>query len=347
MLGGLIGLLIVVSAARAGFLQPKDTWEFAPRHRWPSQWMGSVDPKDEEVVLEKKMPLVLAWSPYLIVVALLLLTRNIPAVKAFLTGPAAIAVNDILGTGISQSTDLLYSPGALFIIAALLTIPLQRMNGAQVARAWRVAGNQIAGAAFALLCAVPMVRVFINSGADYNSTGLDSMPIILAEAAANAAGSAWPLFAPFAGALGAFVAGSNTVSNLMFSQFQFATGVNLGVTSPETIVAAQAVGGAAGNMVAVHNVVAASATVGLLGREGLILRKTALPMLVYSLMAGALASIVVYGAGLNLGTIIFCLLVLGLLAAFFALRARPDSPNPVLLPADPQDESAADEAVAR
>jgi lactate permease len=70
-------------------------------------------------------------------------------------------------------------------------------------------------------------------------------------------------------------------------------------------------------------------------------------MLVYSLMAGALASIVVYGAGLNLGTIIFCLLVLGLLAAFFALRARPDSPNPVLLPADPQDESAADEAVAR
>ena len=347
MLGALIGLLIVVSAARAGFLQPKDTWEFAPRHRWPSQWMGSVDPKDEEVVLEKKMPLVLAWSPYLIVVALLLLTRNIPAVKAFLTGPAAIKIEDILGTGISQTSDLLYSPGFLFIIAALLTIPLQRMKGAQVARAWRVAGGQIAGAAFALLCSVPMVRVFINSGADYNSTGMDSMPIILADAAANAAGSAWPLFAPFAGALGAFVAGSNTVSNLMFSQFQFATGVNLGVSSPETVVAAQAVGGAAGNMVAVHNVVAASATVGLLGREGIILRKTVLPMLVYSLMAGALASIVLYGAGLNLGTIVFCLLVLGLLATFFALRTRPDSPNPVLLPADPQDEATADEAVTR
>ena len=123
--------------------------------------------------------------------------------------------------------------------------------------------------------------------------------------------------------------------------------MNLGVSSPETIVAAQAVGGAAGNMVAVHNVVAASATVGLLGREGVILRKTVLPMLVYSLMAGSLAFLMVYGAGLNMGTIIFCLLVLSLLATFFALRTRPDSPNPVLLPADPQDEATADEAVTR
>lgn len=347
IVGGLVGLLIVVPAAKAGFLQPKDTWEFAPRHRWPSQWMGNVDPKDEEVVLEKKMPLALAWSPYIIVVVLLLLTRNIPSLKEFLNKTTALQFENILGTGISQSSDLLYSPGFLFIIAALLTIPLQRMKGAQVARAWRVAGAQIAGAAFALLCSVPMVRVFINSGADFNSTGMDSMPIVLAEAAANAAGSAWPLFAPFAGALGAFVAGSNTVSNLMFSQFQFATGVNLGITSPETVVAAQAVGGAAGNMVAVHNVVAASATVGLLGREGIILRKTALPMLVYSLGAGALASIVIYGVGFNLGSTIFALLLIALLITYFSLRNRPESPNPVLLPEQSGGAAQADEAVAR
>ena len=55
------------------------------------------------------------------------------------------------------------------------------------------------------------------------------------------------------------------------------------------MVAAQAVGGAAGNMVAVHNVVAASATVGLIGREGELIRRTSIPMLVYSLAAGALA----------------------------------------------------------
>ena len=55
------------------------------------------------------------------------------------------------------------------------------------------------------------------------------MPLTLAEGAANLAGGAWPAFAPWIGALGAFVAGSNTVSNLMFSLFQFSTAEQIGV----------------------------------------------------------------------------------------------------------------------
>ena len=73
-------------------------------------------------------------------------------------------------------------------------------------------------------------------------------------------------FAPTIGAIGAFLAGSNTVSNLMLSQFQFET-ANLLELSGALMVAAQSVGAAAGNMIAIHNVVAASATVGLLGRK--------------------------------------------------------------------------------
>jgi lactate permease len=94
----------------------------------------------------------------------------------------------------------------------------------------------------ALLFALPLVRVFINSGADFTDSDRASMPLTLAEGAANIAGGAWPAFAPWIGALGAFVAGSNTVSNLMFSLFQFSTAEEIGV-SPETVVATQAVGG--------------------------------------------------------------------------------------------------------
>jgi lactate permease len=65
------------------------------------------------------------------------------------------------------------------------------------------------------------------------------------------------------------------------------------------IVAVQAVGAAAGNMVAIHNVVAASATVGLLGREGQTLRKTIWPTLYYLAMAGILALIGAYVLGLS------------------------------------------------
>jgi lactate permease len=60
------------------------------------------------------------------------------------------------------------------------------------------------------------------------------------------------------------------------------------------VVALQAVGAAAGNMIAIHNVVAASATVGLLGQEGTILRKTIIPTLYYLAVVGILGLIAIY-----------------------------------------------------
>jgi lactate permease len=56
----------------------------------------------------------------------------------------------------------------------------------------------------------------------------------------------------------------------------------------------QALGGAAGNMIAVHNVVAASATVGLVGKEGALIRKTIIPMLYYLAFAGTLGLLLAY-----------------------------------------------------
>lgn len=116
------------------------------------------------------------------------------------------------------------------------------------------------------------------------------MPVVLASAAAFLVGKGWTVFAAVIGAMGAFIAGSNTFSNMMFSLFQFATALKIGVV-PGVIVALQAVGGAAGNMICVHNVVAASAVVGLLGREGLLIRKTLIPM-TYYLIAAAIIGII-------------------------------------------------------
>jgi len=106
-------------------------------------------------------------------------------------------------------------------------------------------------------------------------------------------GRVWPFFAPAVGALGAFIAGSNTVSNLMLSLFQHGVAMQLAI-SGAMVVALQAVGAAAGNMIAIHNVVAASATVGLLGQEGSTLRKTILPTLYYLLVVGTLGMLAIY-----------------------------------------------------
>jgi lactate permease len=311
LLGSLVGLAVVMLAAQRGFLLPRVPWDFPPRAEWEPVWAGSLPIAGPPIAA--RMSLTRAWAPYLVVATLLVLTRlpQLPLQRA-LTG-LSLEWTGIFGTRVSQGIQPLYLPGTLFLVTVAVTYVLHRMRPAEVVASWRVAGRQLVGASVALVFAVPLVRIFINSGPEFNASGMISMPLTLAEAAAAAAGAGWPLFAPWIGALGAFAAGSNTVSNLMFSLFQFATAEKIGVV-PLVVVAAQAVGGAAGNMVTVHNVVAASATVGLLGQEGLLIRKTVIPMAYYCLAAGALAYIWSYGAGLNPGTLLLGLLAAGLLA---------------------------------
>ncbi|MFY7067548.1 L-lactate permease [Nocardiopsis changdeensis] len=323
LLGGLTGLVIVVLAARKGFLMPKETWDFPPREDWLARWSGSLaQPENGTGTAERRMGLLRAWAPYLLVAGILVATRTIDPVKAWLTG-ITVGASDIFGTPVAQAVEPLYSPGATFILVCLLTYGLHRMKGREILASWGMAGSQLAGAAVALLFAVPLVRVFINTGADFGETDLASMPLTLASGAAELGGAAWPLYAPWIGALGAFVAGSNTVSNLMFSLFQFSTAERIGVP-PETVVAAQAAGGAAGNMITVHNVVAASAVVGLAGREGDLIRQTVIPMVYYVVAAGSLAHILIHGVGFNAGTLVLAALLL-LLAGLAVYLRRSDA----------------------
>ena len=120
----------------------------------------------------------------------------------------------------------------------------------------------------------------------------------MAECVALNVGAAWPFFSGITVALGAFIAGSNTVSNLTFAVFQYGVAERLAM-STVMIVSLQAVGAAAGNMIAIHNVVAASATVGLLGKEGDTLRKTILPTIYYLLVLGICGLIAVHVLGVT------------------------------------------------
>ena len=322
LVGGLVGLTLVMFTSSRGFLMPREIWDFPPRSAWQPRWMGSIAPGATTEVARRTMSTPMAWTPYVTVAVLLVLTRTIAPVKAATQAPT-IALDDIFGTGITASLQPLYLPGFILVLVSVLTVALHRMRGDAVAAAWRTSASQLAGAGVALLFALPLVRVFINSGEAFNSSGLESMPITMATGAADLAGSGWPLLAPWVGALGAFLAGSNTISNLTFSLFQFVTGQNIGAT-PATVVATQAVGGAAGNMIAIHNIVAASATAGLLGREGDLIRKTIIPTTYYCLAAGSLSYLIIYGVGLNAGTALLVVLVAALVLVALRLRRAPD-----------------------
>jgi lactate permease len=320
LVGAVIGMVTVVFAARKGWFIPGRSWDFPPREEWRSSWMGLISPGAE--LRRTEITIVKAWSPYALVAGLLLVSRLPQLGLQQLLAGIRIGPTDILGTGIGQQIQPFYLPGFMFIVVCVVTYFLHQMKWEGILRSWKVAIRQTRGAAVALLFALPMVRVFIESGFDFNLSGLQSMPLTLARGAAALAGGSWPLFAPWIGALGAFAAGSNTVSNLMFSLFQFASAQQIHA-DPVTIVAVQAVGGAAGNMITVHNVVAASATVGLLGREGALIRLTLIPMTYYCLVAGFVAFMWAYKIGPSPATLVICIL-----AGTLALLAIPNRRTP-------------------
>lgn len=298
LLGGIIGLLIVVPAAKRGLFIPKEVFDFPPRKQWDANWVGKLDDLEDHRAGLPLMPLLKAWAPYIFVVVLLIVTRTVAPVKGFLTSPEmTIAFDNLFGSGINSRTQVLYLPGTILILASIFTFFYHGMKGSDYGKALKSSGTTMIAAAPALLLAVPMVQVFLNSASDT----LASMPIVLAQGVSSAVGDAWPMFAPWIGAMGAFVAGSNTISNMMFSLFQFSTAesIGLGAAGAGTIVALQAIGGAAGNMICVHNVVAASATVGLTDREGEVIRMTLIPMAYYCIQGGLI------GFGLLTGNVMW------------------------------------------
>jgi lactate permease len=290
LVGGLIGLAILIPATKAGFLVPKTPWKFPPESSWEPQWMGSIQmdrqPGGTSVTIFR------AWIPYILIGLILVLTRIRSLPFSGWVQWASIDYTDLFGTSVSGNIDPLNNPGILpFTLVALLSIPLFRMQAKQVGTAWAEAARRIRNPLIALVFAVPMVRVMMQSG--NNPEGILGMPIAMATAMTGLFRGAWPLVDAFVGALGSFMAGSNTVSNMLFSLFQFSIADQLGI-STILLVSLQNIGGAMGNMICVHNVIAACATVGLVGVEGLLIRRNLLPMTVVGLIVGIIGLILVY-----------------------------------------------------
>lgn len=281
LFGGMIGLAIIVNVARRGWLIPNgEPWDFEKAST------ATVDTSDDS-----DLSLFRAWLPYLLLAALLVAFRlpQLP-LREWVTDPAvSIHIPNLLGSDAKIKATPLALPGTIFILVSAFSFFVHRMNVKQLKSALNTSLATTGKASVALIFTVPMVKIFLGSGG--GAAGLDSMPLVLASAMSSLAGNAWPLLAPMTGGLGAFIAGSNTISNMMLSMFQFEVGQQIGC-DPFWIVALQAVGGAAGNTICVHNVVAACAVVGLVGQEGEIIRRTVPVFLYYATFAGILGLVI-------------------------------------------------------
>ena len=312
LVGAMAGGAATVAVLRAGYLLPDDEWEFPPREEWPIHWVGTIEPGGDETVPGEgpEMSLLRAWGPYLILVGMLVVTRVVDPFEVALQntglaltgssellGTVSVGVvvewSSILGTTLGESVPWLYVPGSWLLLTALVSIPLYRMSATDVAGAWSEAAGKLPQPLIALVFVIAMVQIMLLSDQHAGAPEAGSMIVVLAGGTASSLGPVYPFVAPAVGALGAFITGSITVSNITFSGFQFE--VASGIEAPrQLIVGTQGTGAAIGNVIAIHNAIAALATVGLVGQEGRVIRLNLIPLAYYTIAAGVLTALFVY-----------------------------------------------------
>ncbi|GHT59935.1 lactate permease [Spirochaetia bacterium] len=279
IIGSLIGLGGVIIAAKFKFLTPRHVWDF-PGVAKAAPGAGGPAVEKVPAVSAPKMSLLKAWSPYVIIAALLLITR-IPAlgIKGILQS-VKIVIPNILGVeGADYSFAAPYNPGIFpFMVISLIAGFLFGLSFKETGRIWRGTVRQITAVAIALFCGVAMVQIMRYSSV--NQSGLPSMLQQIAASLAKGVGRMFPLVSPLIGLIGAFVSGSCTVSGLLFSPLQFETARMLGFNTAG-IIALQMAGGSIASIISINNVIAVTSTTGASGSEGKILLVNMLPCFIY------------------------------------------------------------------
>jgi lactate permease len=298
--GGMIGLLTTIFLARRGIGLAKDEANAAGSVARSSQ---SISPQSEASPLHRG-DIFRALAPLLATVGILLLTRipflglrqlltseakwvliPLGPVGEFSLSPSLVfQLRGILGEDLHWSHALLYVPSILpFFVAAALALVLYRCPPSVFGTVAKETFARLRNPVIALFGALIFVQLLKIDGERASTR-------ILGDALAAGAGGLWIYFAGFLGALGSFFSGSNTISNLTFGPIQLRIAQDLRVSST-TMLALQTVGAAMGNMVAIHNIVAVCAVLGLKNQEGNILKKTFIPTLAYGIILAALAGI--------------------------------------------------------
>jgi len=213
-----------------------------------------------------------ALLPYVLLIAIVLTANLITPVSDFL-GQVVIRVDFpelstargwVTPAGPGRTIDVFGHAGALLVYASLLSYAVLRWRGyltpAAVPRIARGVVNGAVLSSLGIAAMVGMATTMEHAGMTY----------FLAGGIAQVAGRAFPLVAPFIGALGAFMTGSNTNSNVVFGSLQQQIALLAGI-NPAIILAAQTSGAAIGSTFAPAKIIVGCSTVNLGGKEGTVM----------------------------------------------------------------------------
>lgn len=230
-----------------------------------------------------------ALSAYAILIVLAFSFNLIPVLSEAFGGVVLAlkfpALSTSLGWQVASETgrkiSLFNHPGAILIYSSILAYLVYARTGLYKPGALgRIANNTARSAVNSSLGIVAMVGISVIM----SNTGMTNL---LAQGLSQGIGRAfYPAVAPFLGALGAFITGSNNNANVLFGALQMRTAELLGLSVP-LVLAAQTAGGSLGSIMAPAKVIVGCSTVGLNDNEGAVLR----PILVYGLILVAIVAV--------------------------------------------------------
>lgn len=226
---------------------------------------------------------VAAWSPYIIMLVLLIGTSKLVApVNAWVTS-YVISFSVFSGENPATISLTILNSAVMIFVAGVLGGFLQK---ASVGTMVRVLGNTIKGmwkAIITIVFIIALAKVMGYSGMT------SAIAILLAELT----GSFYPALAPIVGIIGTFVTGSTTSAGVLFAQMQAEVAALLGVDTVQ-LVAANMAGGAIGKIISPQSIAVAVAAIGAIegvkSVDSAIMSKT----VKYCVLLGVIACAVSY-----------------------------------------------------
>jgi lactate permease len=222
----------------------------------------------------------IAWTqyvrsiwPYILLLIIIFSANYIQPVTDFLNTvqvhvaipPITLSDGRVSAAGTVKPLSLFGHAGALLLYTGLLTLAISQLQGRLPPGAGKKIRTGVIRSGWkstlGILAMVAMATTMEKAG----------MVPLLSQAMADLAGRLYPLVTPFIGALGAFMTGSNTNSNVLFGAFQQQVAQALGYTVP-ALLAIHNAGAAVGSVFAPAKIIVACSTVGLSHREGEALR---------------------------------------------------------------------------
>ena len=211
------------------------------------------------------LQIVLAWSPFiLILVALLLTSQLVPAIYEPLSS-IATTVNIYAGDPTATLTfTWIDTPGVIIIVCGIIGGLIQGCSVRELVQVLLDTCRQMSKTILTMLGVLACAKIMGYSG----------MIASIAAFFVGTLGGLYPLVAPILGALGTFVTGSGTSSEVLFGNVQLQAAQSIGAN--ETwLVAANSLGVSAGKMLSPQNIAIGCAACGLVGKDGEILGKIA------------------------------------------------------------------------